>query len=232
MDTPIDPSKNPFLVLKNVFGSKDSNNIPIIDIISFAAYGEDIIGSPGYSDGNFSEENVCVIVKYKNRTSYYRLDWRWSEGLEGYRFHGPFEEWISKYLGIDPLKPGLEKAKKVRLNREIQDIFLQNRDPKRMWCNFTPCMLADRLALLFQFFDQPINRAFLYTLLKWNPTQEKSGFEEENCRHIDEIFKKYPILKDFISIEPYYYSNYREKEISYNEKVKSVEEGEEEEEEI
>jgi hypothetical protein len=31
------PVKNLFLVLKNVFGSKDNNSIPIIDVISFAA---------------------------------------------------------------------------------------------------------------------------------------------------------------------------------------------------
>ena len=231
MDTTIDPGKNPFIVLKNVFGSKDSNNIPIIDVISFAAYGEDITWSSGYSGGEFSEENVCFIVNYKNKTSYFRLDWMDAGGIYDVRFL-PFEKWISKFLDIDPLKSGLEKAKKVHLNREIQDIFLQNRDPQRNWCNFTPCILANRPALLFQFFDRPINKAFFYTLLTWNPTQEKSGFEKENFRHIDEIFKKYPILKDFISIEPYYYSNYQEREISHTEEFKSVkvDEGEEEEE--
>ena len=218
-ESTIDPSKNPFMVLNNVFESKDSNSVPVIHVISFAAYGEPIIWSSDRRYGNniggkHSEENVCFIVKYKNRTSYFRLDWRDSEGLDRERFYGPWDEWESEFLDLKNVNGWEEKKIKTSLNSENQDLFLQKKNHERRWCNFTPIVCDNQFALLFQIFERKQRNQFIYTFLKWNPEKQKSGFILESFRHqnSNKIFKKYTFLMDIIPVEHRYYKKMHSKE--------------------
>ncbi len=218
MDAKIDPATNPILILKNVFGTENSDITPKIDVIPFMAFGEDITwsGPPRSTGGNYSHENVCIIVDYKKNTSYYRLDFMVAEGAYGARFMGPFDTWKSDYLDVTKLDFKQGKTAVVFSNKEIQDIFLnkgsREEHSQKTWCNFTPLILNNQNILLFQFF---VGQKFIFTPVEWNPGNQKSEFScsytkgGKPIRSADVLLENYPDIKNFMTIKPEYWEGYK-----------------------
>lgn len=157
----------PITLIKDIFNTERAGSLPVVDVVAFEGYGSQINLGRGYPGGRYSSEKVCIILDFRGKIEYYRLEWIWAGGLYGSRFTGSFETWEGEEFVKNNAGVFYTPSQGTSGDAEIGDIFDAARSPRHL-CALKAWKNGEDLVLRFTYAEQqdPIAGLALQTTLQ------------------------------------------------------------------